>query len=90
MGVKVQSYKSCEGGSGSDEVCQKEYSDPAACCFSMTLKNFPADPTADEVKMIKIAAASGAPVMEKSTKYLCMSSKLLKELAPSINANDEI
>ena len=56
----------------------------------MTLKNFPADPTADEVKMIKIAAASGAPVMEKSTKYLCMSSKLLKELAPSINANDEI
>ena len=48
MGVKIQHYVSCEGGSGSDATCQKEFKDPGACCFSMTLKNFPADPTKEE------------------------------------------
>ena len=90
MGVKIQQHVTCEGGSGSDQTCVTAFKDPLACCFSMTLKNFPADPTKDESKMLNIAIAAGAPIYENSTEYLCMSSKLLMQLKPAINSKDEL
>ena len=90
MGVKIQHYLTCEGGKGSDQVCQLAFKDPDACCFSMTLKNFPAEPTKEESKMLQLAIHSGAPIYENSTEYLCMSSKLLKEIKPAINSKDEL
>ena len=79
----------CDGGAGTDEQCQTALNDPTACCFSMTLKFIPADPTQAEAAVLATIYASGNPYQENSEGHVCLSGTGVKEIVDLSNEKDE-
>ena len=79
----------CDSGPGGDDLCVAATKDPNACCFSMTLRNIPVEPTPQEQSVLLQIVQKGLPIYENTEEHLCITKAARDEVAHQFNEKDE-